>query len=149
MGDRLDAQAAALGMAYGLDGRIAAGLALVEQGVEQTVARGNPRSLATVVAWLSEAYLLADRLEEAHTRAAQALALAEELDMRPLQAHCHHGLGTLYARQGQQDQTSTALSTAIELYRAMDAFDRHHVPGIRLEIDRLLRAKDFPIKDSP
>ena len=27
----------------------------------------------------------------------QALALAEELGMRPLQAHCHRGLGTLYA----------------------------------------------------
>ena len=28
----------------------------------------------------------------------QALALADELGMRPLQAHCHRGLGTLYAR---------------------------------------------------
>ena len=33
---------------------------------------------------------------EAHYR--QALALAEELGMRPLQAHCHLGLGTLYAK---------------------------------------------------
>ena len=49
----------------------------------------------------------------------QALALAEALGMRPLQAHCHHGLGTLYARQGQANQARTALSTAIELYRAM------------------------------
>ncbi len=30
----------------------------------------------------------------------QALALAEELGMRPLQAHCHLGLGTLYAATG-------------------------------------------------
>jgi tetratricopeptide (TPR) repeat protein len=49
----------------------------------------------------------------------QALVLAEALSMRPLQAHCHHGLGTLYARQGQSNQARTALSTAIELYRAM------------------------------
>ena len=28
----------------------------------------------------------------------QALALAEELGMHPLQAHCHRGLGTLYTR---------------------------------------------------
>ena len=34
-------------------------------------------------------------LAETHYR--QALALAEELGMRPLQAHCHRGLGTLYA----------------------------------------------------
>src|SRR5262249_20350202 len=54
----------------------------------------------------------------AHYR--QALALAEELDMRPLQAHCHLGLGTLYARTGQRQQAQATLSTAIDLYRAMD-----------------------------
>jgi len=50
----------------------------------------------------------------------QALALAEELGMRPLQAHCHRGLGTLYATIGQQEQARIELSAAIELYRAMD-----------------------------
>jgi tetratricopeptide (TPR) repeat protein len=55
---------------------------------------------------------------EAHYR--QALALAEELGMRPLQAHCHLGLGTLYAAIGQREQARTVLSTAIALYRDMD-----------------------------
>jgi len=55
---------------------------------------------------------------EAHYR--QALALAEELGMRPLQAHCHRGLGTLYAATGQREQARTALSTASAMYRAMD-----------------------------
>ena len=50
----------------------------------------------------------------------QALALAEELGMRPLQAHCHRGLGTLYAATGQHEQARAALSAAIELYRAME-----------------------------
>jgi tetratricopeptide (TPR) repeat protein len=50
----------------------------------------------------------------------QALALADELGMRPLQAHCHRGLGTLYATIGQQEQARTELSTAIEMYRAME-----------------------------
>jgi class 3 adenylate cyclase/tetratricopeptide (TPR) repeat protein len=50
----------------------------------------------------------------------QALTLAEELGMRPLQAHCHHGLGTLYAAVGQREQARTALTTAVEMYRAMD-----------------------------
>jgi class 3 adenylate cyclase/tetratricopeptide (TPR) repeat protein len=54
---------------------------------------------------------------EAHYR--QALALAEELGMRPLQAHCHLGLGTLYAALGQREQACTVLSTAIALYRDM------------------------------
>src|SRR5207249_58219 len=56
---------AALGLAYALDGRVVAGLALVEHGVEQQAARGGPRNLALLVAWLSEAYLLAGRLEDA------------------------------------------------------------------------------------
>jgi len=50
----------------------------------------------------------------------QALALAEELGMRPLQAHCHHGLGTLYAATGQREQACATLSAAIALYHAMD-----------------------------
>jgi tetratricopeptide (TPR) repeat protein len=50
----------------------------------------------------------------------QALALAEELGMRPLVAHCHRGLGMLYAMLGQRAQARTALLTAIEMYRAMD-----------------------------
>ena len=53
------------------------------------------------------------------TVAGGLLALAEELGMRPLQAHCHLGLGTLYARTGQRQQAQAELSTAIELYRAM------------------------------
>ena len=50
----------------------------------------------------------------------QARTLAEELGMRPLQAHCHRGLGTLYAKTGHEDQARTELSAAIGLYRAMD-----------------------------
>ena len=48
-----------------------------------------------------------------------ALALAEELGMRPLQAHCHQGLGTLYAETRQREQARAELSTAIEMYHAM------------------------------
>jgi hypothetical protein len=40
--------------------------------------------------------------------------------MRPLQAHCRSGLGTLYATTGQHEQAHTALTAAIALYRAMD-----------------------------
>jgi tetratricopeptide (TPR) repeat protein len=50
----------------------------------------------------------------------QALALTEVLGMRPLQAHCHRGLGMLYAMTGQREQARAKLSTAIEMYRAMD-----------------------------
>ena len=49
-----------------------------------------------------------------------ALALAEELGMRPLQAHCHLGLGSLFARNGRREQARVELSAALVLYRAMD-----------------------------
>jgi tetratricopeptide (TPR) repeat protein len=53
----------------------------------------------------------ARELAAAHYR--QALALAEELGMRPLQAHCHRGFGTLYAKIAQLEQARTELA-AIE-----------------------------------
>jgi Flp pilus assembly protein TadD len=55
---------------------------------------------------------------EAHYR--QALALTGELGMRPLQAHCHRSLGKLYATIGRRAEARAELSTAIELYRAME-----------------------------
>jgi tetratricopeptide (TPR) repeat protein len=50
----------------------------------------------------------------------QALTLAKELGMRPLQAHCHRGLGMLYSQTDRAALAHAALSRAIELYRAMD-----------------------------
>jgi tetratricopeptide (TPR) repeat protein len=44
------------------------------------------------------------RQAEAHYQ--QALALAVTLGMRPLQAHCHLGLGTLYSTTGQREQAA-------------------------------------------
>ena len=59
-------------------------------------------------------------VEQAEASYQQALALAEELGMRTLQAHCHCGLGTLYTQLGRPEQARTELSVAIELYRAME-----------------------------
>jgi tetratricopeptide (TPR) repeat protein len=50
----------------------------------------------------------------------QALALAEAIGMRPLVAHCHRGLGTLYAAMGRRAEARAELNTAIDLYRAME-----------------------------
>jgi class 3 adenylate cyclase/tetratricopeptide (TPR) repeat protein len=55
---------------------------------------------------------------EAHYR--QAITLAEELGMRPLQAHCHRSLGMLYRQTGQVEHARVELSTAIEMYKSMD-----------------------------
>jgi len=59
-------------------------------------------------------------IETGETHYQQSLTLATELGMRPLQAHCHRGLGTLYRQTGQMDQARAALSTAINLYRDME-----------------------------
>ena len=58
--------------------------------------------------------------ESAETYYRQALAAAEEMGMRPLQAHCHLGLGKLYRRTGKQAQAQEHLATAAAMYREMD-----------------------------
>jgi len=50
----------------------------------------------------------------------QALALAEELGMRPLIAHCHVGLGKLYRRTGKQQQAKEHLTAATTMMREME-----------------------------
>jgi class 3 adenylate cyclase/tetratricopeptide (TPR) repeat protein len=48
-----------------------------------------------------------------------AITLASELDMRPLVAHCHVGLGTLYRRTGDPERAQEHLSTARAMYGEM------------------------------
>jgi class 3 adenylate cyclase/tetratricopeptide (TPR) repeat protein len=58
-----------------------------------------------------------DRAEDGYRK---ALGLAESLGMRPLQAHCHRGLGRVQKRRGDSAAAATAAAAARELYRAMD-----------------------------
>ena len=58
-----------------------------------------------------------DRAEEGYRK---ALGLAEQLGMRPLQGHCHLGLGRLHRRTGDADSAASAVAAARDLYRAMD-----------------------------
>jgi tetratricopeptide (TPR) repeat protein len=137
-------------------------LPLLEEAEQSGAALGTMGGQSLWVGYLSEAYLLAGRMQEAVQRAGraldlarahkergheawalrllgeiaahqdtpeiepaehhyrQALALAEELGMRPLQAHCHLGLGMLYAKTDQREPARANLSTAIAMYRAMD-----------------------------
>jgi tetratricopeptide (TPR) repeat protein len=81
--------------------------------------RGN-EALALHQLGALHAHALPPDAEQAKAHYQQALALAEELSMRPLQAHCHLGLGRLYHQTGRAEQARAALATAIDLYRAMD-----------------------------
>jgi tetratricopeptide (TPR) repeat protein len=123
--ERVDTQALcglSLGEVQVLTGRLEEAHALADRVLALTCERQERGNQAYVL------YLLGDiaarrtpleaALAEAHYR--QALALAEELGMRPLQGHCHLGLGTLYAQTGQRQPARTELSAAINLYRAMD-----------------------------
>jgi len=48
-----------------------------------------------------------------------AMTLASELEMRPLVAHCHFGLGRLYRRTGKPEQAQEHLTTAAAMYGEM------------------------------
>ncbi len=57
---------------------------------------------------------------ETAERYRQAMALAEELGLRPLVAHCHLGLGKLYRRIGDGIRAQEPLTTAATMYGEMD-----------------------------
>jgi tetratricopeptide (TPR) repeat protein len=68
----------------------------------------------------------------AHFR--EALALAEELGMRPLQAHCHLGLGKLYRRIGRGGDSRAELAAAVEMLSEMGM--THWLPEAEAELAR-------------
>jgi len=49
----------------------------------------------------------------------QAMALAEELRMRPLMAHCYAGLGKLYVKTGNLQRAKAHLSNGVAMMRDM------------------------------
>src|SRR5262249_22799138 len=81
----------------------------------RTGARGSEADALCLAGDVASAAGAADA--EDHYRG--ALALAVELGMRPLVAHCHLGLGTLYQRTGQREQAQEHLTTATTMYREM------------------------------
>jgi class 3 adenylate cyclase/tetratricopeptide (TPR) repeat protein len=115
------AEVARWGEAYFLAGRLADALPLAEHALALSRDRKERGMQAWALRLLGE--IAARReppdIEQAEAYYRQALTLAEALGMRPLQAHCHRGLGTLYAKREQREQVRAELSTAIDLYRAM------------------------------
>src|SRR5215475_1500530 len=105
-----------------LAGRLEEGHALVERALGLARAHQERGNQVYALRLLGEIAARREppQVEPAAAHYRQALALAEELGRRPLQAHCHRGLGTLYAATGQREQARAALSAAIALYRAMD-----------------------------
>jgi tetratricopeptide (TPR) repeat protein len=113
---------ASLGEAYLFAGRQADALALTERALALARTHKEQGNEAYVLQILGEIHAQCGpaAAEGAECHYGQALALAEELGMCPLQAHCHRGLGILYATIGQREQARAEFSTAMALYRAMD-----------------------------
>jgi class 3 adenylate cyclase/tetratricopeptide (TPR) repeat protein len=82
----------------------------------------QPGSAAHALHLLGDLATHPDRFdaERGETHYRQALALAEPRGMRPLVAHCHLGLGKLFARTGKRQRAREHLTTATTMYREMD-----------------------------
>ena len=92
----------------------------------EALASARERKLRGTEAWtlwlLGEIASLRESpdIESAEQHYRQGLALATELRMRPLVAHCHLGLGKLYRRTGKRQEAQEHLTTATTMYREMD-----------------------------
>jgi tetratricopeptide (TPR) repeat protein len=111
-----------LGEAHLLAGHLEEAQALAELTLRLVHARQERGYQAYTLCLLGDIATHRDppEVEEAKAKYRQALDLAETLGMRPLQAHCHRGLGILYAKIGRGEQARAELFPAIELYRAME-----------------------------
>jgi predicted ATPase len=111
-----------LGEGYMLAGRLEEAMRLGQQALEVTRTQKRQGYQAYALRLLGDiaAHRTPPAVEAAERHYRQALALAQALCMRPLMAHCHLGLGTLYAKTVMREQARAELSTAMALYRAME-----------------------------
>jgi len=107
--------------AYLIVGDVEEAHRLLQRGLENARHRNTRGQEARALWLLGEIAMHADPpdLAPAEAHYQQALTLAEALGMRPLVAHCHHGLGRLYCQTGRSEQARAELFAAIALYRAM------------------------------
>ena len=112
----------ALGGAYLLDGRLADATRIAQDGLAEARQRGERGVEGQLLRLLGDIAAHPDRVEvdTAETHYRQAQALADELGMRPLVAHCHLGLGKLSRRTGKREQARDHFASATMMYRDMD-----------------------------
>jgi class 3 adenylate cyclase/tetratricopeptide (TPR) repeat protein len=112
----------ALGGAYLLDGRLADATRIAQEGLAAARQREERGVEGQLLRLLGDIAAHPDRVEvdtaKAHYR--QAQAVAGELGLRPLLAHCHLGLGVLDRRIGKRGEAGEHLMTAATLFGEMD-----------------------------
>jgi tetratricopeptide (TPR) repeat protein len=125
------------GTACMLAGRLDAALELGHQALSLAREHGERGHEAWAQLLLGEIASHRDPsdVQKAEDHYRQALALATELGMRPLVAHCHHGLGKLYRRTRKSEQAREQLITATTMYSEMDM--RHRLKAEAEGAERL------------
>ena len=110
-----------LGETYLAAGRNADARRTAEDALVRATAQQDRANRAYALSALGEiaASETPSAVSGAEQRYREALALAEELEMRPLQARCHLGLGKLLQRVGRMDEAHAELSTAVTMLREM------------------------------
>lgn len=110
-----------LGEAYLLTGQIEKAMASATRAAEVARDHEERGSAAWTLRLLGEIHSHRDPPEVtgAEDSYLQAVALATELGMHPLVAHCHLGLGKLHRRSGQGEQARKHLDAATAMYREM------------------------------
>ncbi|MDZ4346797.1 MAG: tetratricopeptide repeat protein [Candidatus Binatia bacterium] len=104
-----------------LAGRADEAEALARRGLElaaESKDRGSQAWLLAILADLS-ARRGALNVEQVEADYRMALALAQELRMRPLQARCHLGIGNLHAQVKNLAKARSELGVAVDLYKVM------------------------------
>jgi class 3 adenylate cyclase/tetratricopeptide (TPR) repeat protein len=110
-----------LGEAYLLGDRVNEALTTAERALALARERGQRGDAAAALYVLSEATARGPLdIDKAEHQFLAAIALAGELEMRPLLARCHLGIGRLYVRTGDCDRAEDHLLTATRLFSAMD-----------------------------
>ena len=109
----------ALAQAYLLVGRIVEAERAATRALELSQSQEQRGNEARAI-WVLGEIAARSAPAEAEGRYRSALALAAELGMRPLVAHCHFGLAKLYGLAGNSQQAHQHLSTATTMYREMD-----------------------------
>jgi class 3 adenylate cyclase/tetratricopeptide (TPR) repeat protein len=108
-----------LGEAYLLAGRLEQATRTAQHALSLARERRERGFEAWILRLQAEIAGVSGRGEDANAVYRVALALANELEMRPLVAHCHLGLGKLYRRTDNRVQAQEHLATATTLYREM------------------------------
>ncbi|MGH7303656.1 MAG: tetratricopeptide repeat protein [Candidatus Rokuibacteriota bacterium] len=120
MGLGLAVRLSRLAEAYVRSGRADEALRRARSAVELSRKHEERANEAIALRALAEVTAVGDPIAtSAATPYADSLALAEELGMRPLVAHCHLGLGKLYRRTGKQRPAEEHLRLALTMYREM------------------------------